>query len=233
MAVNEQVTADLLRRVAAHATPVRDGDPALIAKQLGRLPRGLVGVGARCVCGAPAVTVTSPRLPDGTPFPTLFYLTLPWVVRAVSRLEAAGEMVRFNDRLASDTEFAAAYELAHHSYLQRRALLGEVSEIAGVSAGGMPRRVKCLHALAGYSLAVGAGVCLVGDMTLEAVGWDPNVCRCSESDGVAEWEPGAAAKSAPAAGAAAEPAPMANAAAKSAPAAGAAAEPDGEATGNG
>ncbi|WP_216379581.1 DUF501 domain-containing protein [Arcanobacterium phocae] len=176
------VSLDVLQRVAANATEIRPGDWEILTRQLGRDPRGLVGIGARCVCGAPAVTITYPRLPDGSPFPTLFYLSYPWLVREISRIESSGEMVAYNDRLAADPEFAAGHVRAHESYVARRDLLDEVPEIAGKSAGGMPDRVKCLHALAGYALAVGPGVCPAGDEALAQAGWDPNVCHCSSDD---------------------------------------------------
>ncbi|MGO1943014.1 MAG: DUF501 domain-containing protein [Ancrocorticia sp.] len=166
--------------IGANVTDLREGDREEIAEQLGREPRGLVAIGARCACGRPAVTVTSPRLPDGSPFPTLFYLSLPYLVYQISRLEADGKMAEYNEALTSDPELAAAHAAAHESYVARRSLLGDVPEIAGVSAGGMPTRVKCLHALAGYSLAAGRGVCPIGDMALDAIGWDPDVCHCGD-----------------------------------------------------
>ena len=171
---------DDLAAIAVHAMPVRPGDVEAIEAQLGRRPRGLVGIGARCACGAPAVTVTEPRLPDGTPFPTLFYLTLPSVVYGMSRLEAEGRMAELNARLAEDADLAAGHRAAHADYIERRRLLGNVAEIANVSAGGMPDRVKCLHALAAYSMSVGEGVCPVGDLALRAAAWDPAVCHCGE-----------------------------------------------------
>lgn len=180
-----QITEELLRRVAANATPIREGDIETLTEQLGRDPRGLVGIGARCVCGNPQVTVTYPRLPDGSPFPTLFYLSDPWLVLEMSRAESAGQMVEYNEWLAADADFAAAHAAAHQSYVERRDLLDDVPEISGKSAGGMPDRVKCLHALAGYSLAVGPGICLAGDLALERAGWNPQVCHCTN--------PGAAA----------------------------------------
>ena len=170
-----------LAAIAIHATPVRPGDVEAIQAQLGRRPRGLVGIGARCACGAPAVTVTEPRLPDGTPFPTLFYLTLPSVAYGMSRLEAEGCMAELNARLAEDADLAAGHRAAHADYIKRRRLLGDVPEIANVSAGGMPDRVKCLHALAAYSMSVGEGVCPVGDLALRAAAWDPAGCRCGEN----------------------------------------------------
>ena len=159
-----------LTRIAANATPLRDGDAETIRAQIGREPRGL----------APAVTITRPRLPDGTPFPTLFYLTHSRLVRDMSRLEATGFMARLNARLAEDGELASGHAAAHASYLARRALLGRVPEIEAVSAGGMPGRVKCLHALAGFAMSAGRGVCPVGDIALAAVSWDPDRCRCDE-----------------------------------------------------
>ncbi len=75
-------------------------DETVIAAQLGRAPRGLVGVAHRCPCGLPDVAETAPRLPDGSPFPTLYYLTCPRAAAAVSKLEAAGTMQDMTARLA-------------------------------------------------------------------------------------------------------------------------------------
>jgi hypothetical protein len=146
-------------------------DVAVFSAQLGREPRGVAGVGWRCPCGKPGVTLTLPRLPDGSPFPTVFYLTCPNAVAACSRLEAGGLMVQLNERLHSDPELAAAYAKAHRAYiLAREALGGHVGEIADVSAGGMPTRVKCLHALLAHSLAAGRGVNPLGDEVRDLVG---------------------------------------------------------------
>jgi hypothetical protein len=111
--------------------------------------RGVVGIAARCVCGNPTVVATEPRLPDGTPFPTFYYLTHPGATAAMSALEANQVMPELAALLADDEDVAAAYLAAHEAYLSDRAVYGDVPEIAGISAGGMPTRVKCLHALAG------------------------------------------------------------------------------------
>jgi len=174
-------------RASEHATEqvtesVTSADLDALADQLGRVPRGVVSIAARCVCGRPTVVRTAPRLDDGTPFPTSYYLTHPAAVKGCSTLEAEHLMETFNADLADDAELAAAYVAAHDDYLARRAELGQVPEIEGVSAGGMPTRVKCLHALLGHSLAAGAGVNPIGDRTLEALRerglWDPERCSC-------------------------------------------------------
>lgn len=162
------------------APRVSEADLAVVAEQLGRPPRGVVEVAARCVCGRPVVVRTAPRLPDGTPFPTTYYLTHPGATAAVSRLEAAGAMREMNARLAADPELAAAHRRAHEDYLARRAELGEVPEIEGISAGGMPDRVKCLHVLAAHALARGRGVNVLGDETLDLISdeWRADRCTC-------------------------------------------------------
>jgi uncharacterized protein len=134
--------------------------------QLGRQPRAMREVVHRCACGRPDVIETSPRLPDGTPFPTLFYLTCPRAAAAVGRLEASGVMREMAARLDKDEALANAYRAAHDAYLQRREQTDHVAEIAGISAGGMPNRVKCLHALVAHSLASGPGVNPLGDEAL-------------------------------------------------------------------
>lgn len=160
--------------------PVSSEDLATITDQLGREPRGMVEVAARCVCGRPTVVKTAPRLPDGTPFPTTFYLTHPKATSAVGTLEASGLMREMTERLTRDDDLAAAYQRAHEDYLARREELGHVQEIEGISAGGMPTRVKCLHVLVGHSLAVGPGINPLGDEALELLKpmWDPGVCTC-------------------------------------------------------
>ena len=99
---------------------ISQADEAAVAAQLGRAPRGLRAVAHRCPCGLPDVVETAPRLPDGTPFPTLYYLTCPRATAAMSSLEASGLMREMTARLAEDGQLKAAYERAHHDYLARR-----------------------------------------------------------------------------------------------------------------
>jgi uncharacterized protein len=135
-------------------------------RQLGREPRGVAAVAHRCSCGDPDVVATEPRLPDGTPFPTLYYLTCPRAAGLIGTLEAGGTMREMQDRLATDPDLAASYVAAHAAYLASREEIGQVAEIAGISAGGMPTRVKCLHVLVGHALAAGPGVNPFGDEAL-------------------------------------------------------------------
>jgi hypothetical protein len=150
--------------------PMSVADQAVVAAQLQRPPRDVAAVAFRCPCGKPAVVATAPRLSDGTPFPTTYYLTCPRATSACSTLESQGVMVELAQRLASDGELAESYRRAHLAYLADRADLGDVPEIAGVCAGGMPGRVKCLHALLGHALAAGPGVNPLGDEVLERIG---------------------------------------------------------------
>lgn len=157
-----------------------------LSRQLGRPVRDVVEIGARCVCGNPLVATTAPRLSSGIPFPTTFYLTHPVITAAVSRLEAGGLMAEMTERLEQDEELAAAYRAAHEDYLVARDAIGartgvgEVPEIAGVTAGGMPNRVKCLHVLVGHSLAAGPGVNPLGDEAIAGIAewWTADRCYC-------------------------------------------------------
>ena len=142
---------------------VTGADLAAVAGQLGRPPRGTRAVAHRCPCGLPDVVETTPRLADGSPFPTLYYLTCPRAVASCSRLESSGLMRRMTERLADDPDLAARYRAAHADYLARRDAIAVVPEIEGVSAGGMPGRVKCLHALLAHALAAGPGINPFGD----------------------------------------------------------------------
>ena len=157
-----------------------------LSRQLNRPVRDVVEIPARCVCGNPLVAATAPRLSNGIPFPTTFYLTHPILTAAASRLEAAGMMNEMTESLGTDSELAAAYQKAHMSYIAAREAIGEragtgpVPEIAGISAGGMPTRVKCLHVLIGHALAAGPGVNPLGDEALAAVApwWTAGTCHC-------------------------------------------------------
>jgi hypothetical protein len=160
---------------------ITPADVAAVAAQIGRPPRGLRAVAHRCLCGLPDVVETAPRLPDGTPFPTLYYLTCPRAAALVSGLEAAGTMREMTARLA-DQETRAALERAHRDYLDRR---DAAAADAGVdplppgtqSAGGMPDRVKCLHALVAHELAA-PGSNRFGREAAEAAGrwWSRGPC---------------------------------------------------------
>ena len=157
-------------------------DEAAVAAQLGRAPRGVRAVAHRCPCGLPDVVETAPRLPDGTPFPTLYYLTCPRATAAMSGLEASGLMREMTARLAEDGALQAAYERAHDDYLARRDAAAADEGLAPLppgtqSAGGMPERVKCLHALAAHELAV-PGSNPLGREAIEAAGewWSRGPC---------------------------------------------------------
>lgn len=153
-------------------------DIAEVSRQLGRPARGVIGIAARCVCGNPTVVATHPRLPDGTPFPTLYYLSHPAATASLSTLEATGVMAELSAELDADESLAAEYRAAHAAYLADRANIEDVPEIEGYSAGGMPDRVKCLHALVAHALAAGRGVNAIGDRALDRASWSPERCQC-------------------------------------------------------
>jgi uncharacterized protein len=161
-----------------------EADLEAVGAQLGRPARGVRAVAHRCPCGLPDVVETAPRLPDGTPFPTLYYLTCPRAASAVGTLESSGLMRRMTERLAADEELAAAHLAAHQDYLARRNAIEIVPEIAGVSAGGMPTRVKCLHVLVAHALAAGPEANPLGEEALASLppwGADgPCVGACGE-----------------------------------------------------
>ena len=181
-------------------------DLAVVSAQLGRPARGVVGVAARCACGNPTVVATSPRLPDGTPFPTFYYLSHPGATAAMSTLEATQVMPELAAAL-DDDDVRAAYQRAHEAYLADRAGFGDVPEIDGISAGGMPERVKCLHALAAHALAAGPGVNPIGDAALARSDWSPDRCTCADPGAALRAAAGDAGADADAADAALDPGP--------------------------
>ncbi len=170
--------------MSTHDLPgISEADQAVVDAQLGRSASGIAEVGHRCPCGNPDVVTTVPRLPNGTPFPTTYYLTCPRAASRIGTLEGSGVMKDMEARLGDDEELAAAYAAAHERYLAARTEIGraaglDVPEIEGISAGGMPDRVKCLHVLAGQALAQGRGVNPLGDEVLDALGpwWEPGPC---------------------------------------------------------
>ena len=159
---------------------VTQSDLDCIQTQLGRTPRDVHAIAYRCPCGRPAVVETPPRLEDGTPFPTFSYATCPRLTAVISTLETTGLMGEMNDRLETDAELAGAYHAAHDDYIASRSALGiDVPEVADVSAGGMPNRVKCLHSLVAHSLAAGLDVNPFGDEALAKLPqwWKSNPCE--------------------------------------------------------
>jgi hypothetical protein len=158
--------------------PTQD-DLDAIGRQLGRAPRDVHAIAYRCPCGKPAVVETPPRLSDGTPFPTFYYATCPKLTGAISTLETTGMMAQMEARLGTDPDVAGQYLAAHEDYLAARGALGmDVPEVEGITAGGMPTRVKCLHSLVAHSLGAGPGVNPFGDEALAALPkwWDGEPC---------------------------------------------------------
>lgn len=150
-----------------HHSPPSSHDLEVIARQLGRHPRDVHAIAHRCPCGEVDVVETPPRLSDGTPFPTFYYATCPRLTGAISTLESSGLMAEMNGRLEADPVLQGEYYAAHIDYMAAREALGlDVPEVSGISAGGMPDRVKCLHSLIAHSLAVGEGVNVFGDEAL-------------------------------------------------------------------
>ena len=141
--------------------PLTPGDAAAVSAQLGRPSRGAIGVGQRCACGLPCVVVTRPRLADGTPFPTTYYLTCPHLVAAVSRVEAAGGVERWSETVEQDPDLASSLEDATEKQcaIRRELVAGRADSDGGASLelgiGGSrnPRRLKCLHAHVAFALA--------------------------------------------------------------------------------
>lgn len=152
---------------------VEQSDLDAVTRQLGREPRGVLAIAYRCPNGDPGVVMTAPRLPDGTPFPTLYYLTHPALTAAASRLESEGLMREMTERLGTDPDLAAAYRRAHEDYLAERDAIESLGTT--FTGGGMPDRVKCLHVLMAHSLAKGPGVNPFGDEALAVLAAEPGM----------------------------------------------------------
>jgi hypothetical protein len=152
-------------------------DRAVAEWQIGRPPRAFRRVATRCVYGYPAVTEQAPVTEDGVPFPTTFWLTCPWLVPAVSRLEAAGGVARWSEAAASEPELRQSVMEAD---AEQRRLRPEID--AGIGGAGKPLQLKCLHAHVAFALAR-PGYRL-GERVLAEVGerWCPDErCRLAET----------------------------------------------------
>lgn len=142
-----------------------------ISSELGRPARGCIGIAARDEYSNPTVILTNPIICDKNgkkiPFPTFYYLIDKKLIKMVSKLEATGFMNTLNDLIKNDSKIANDYKKAHYSYIKDREKILKVDEISDFSAGGMPHRVKCLHAILAHTLATGTGVNPIGDLIVE------------------------------------------------------------------
>jgi uncharacterized protein len=123
-------------------------DSVVVSWQLGRRAKPFRRVAARCAYGFPAVTEQAPFGDDGEPFPTTYYLTCPWLVSGIARVEADGGVERFSRAAATDPELARS--LADADAEQRR-LRPELD--VGIAGTRRRENLKCLHAHAAFALA--------------------------------------------------------------------------------
>jgi hypothetical protein len=138
-----------------------DSDLADAERQLGRAPRALVDVAARCPFGRPAVLVQAPYDADGTPFPTLYWLSCPALVHAVGRFEAAGGIAELQAALVQDVELAHEMAAVEQRVIRARADLaapgprrdGGAALRAGIAGEAPGGGLKCLHAHVATALA--------------------------------------------------------------------------------
>lgn len=123
-------------------------DRVVIETQIGRPLRAPSEVVARCHLGLPVVVRVPPHLDDGTPFPTLYWLTCPLAATRIGRLEAGGGVRRMESKAASDPAFGAALEAAHRDYAAERdsRVTRDDSPRPVGGVGGTRKGVKCLHA---------------------------------------------------------------------------------------
>jgi len=172
--------------------PVSLADERVIAWQLGREPRALLGVERRCPHGYPQVVRVHPLM-ERKPFPTLFWLSCPFLVRAVSELEARGEIDRWEREVAKDPNLATALREAHCAYALERASHLSAEERRSFGSSGMLdsltergiggiadfARVKCLHLHVAHSLARENPIGALILASLPAQACAPDAPRCA------------------------------------------------------
>ena len=151
-------------------------DARIVESQLGRTPRGRWRVARRCHLGLPVVIENHPRLDDGTPFPTTFWLTCPVLNKRVGTLESIGWMNDLTDELHAGGDLRRRLFGALARYRDRR----DAHERIVVSAppGGGPDRVKCLHAHVAHELADPPNP--IGGRVMARAGWPDCVAPCVE-----------------------------------------------------
>jgi hypothetical protein len=138
-----------------------DVDLADAKRQLGRAPRALAGVAARCPRGHPSVLVQAPYDSGGAPFPTLYWLSCPALVRAIGRFEAAGGIAALRAELEHDPELMQDMAQAERRVIETRVRLaapgprldGGAALRAGIAGEAPGGGLKCLHAHAAVALA--------------------------------------------------------------------------------
>jgi hypothetical protein len=146
----------------------------IVAVQIGRPLRSSVEVVSTCHLELPVVVRVPPRLDDGSPFPTLYWLTCPLARARVGRLEAGGGVKRMEQKARSDVRFGEALERAHLQYAADREEWDTDAEApkATGGVGGARTGVKCLHAHYAHTRAGGDNP--VGDLV--AVWVEPLDC---------------------------------------------------------
>ena len=140
-------------------------DQEIIATQIGRPLRAKSEVVSRCHLDLPVVVMVPPNLDDGTPFPTLFWLTCPLATTRIGRIEGAGGVKRMEAKASADVEFRRRLEEANEAYAARRDSMVEGTDgplpsggVGGVVGDG----IKCLHAH--YAHTRGGGENPVGEL---------------------------------------------------------------------
>jgi hypothetical protein len=116
-----------------------------------------------------------PLLENGAPFPTLYWLTCPILIKRVSTLESEGSMTALTERLDHNPSFKQRLADAIARYRAMRDAHAVIVESGGPPGGG-PDRVKCLHSHVAHQLAGGNNP--VGALTLTATGWPDCVAPC-------------------------------------------------------
>ena len=145
--------------------------------QLNRKVRSNINVVAKCHFDLPVVVDVPKNLDDGTPFPTMYWLTCPMYVKKVSTLESNGMVKNLDKQLVENKKLNKLWRKRQKSYENERNkkyknLTNTISPIGGV--GGTTKSIKCLHSHLADELVSGENV--IGKVVLESVGG----CNCIE-----------------------------------------------------
>jgi len=167
--------------VGPRAGDVAARDAMVVAAQIGRTPRGPWRVATRCLYDHPSSIAVAPRLDDGTPFPTLYWLTCPYLAGHIAQAESDGHVAQWATRLAEDPDLAQQMRSADERYRSLRAEEGGgIDACAGVGIAGQADScaTKCLHVHVSARLA---GIDdPIGRELLELWGTDCHDRRCDQ-----------------------------------------------------
>ena len=145
-------------------------DSKIVEQQIGRKLRTDSEVSCRCHFNIPAVIKVPPKLDDGTPFPTTYWLTCPMYNKKIGSLESHGLIKELDKEIINNPELKKQWKSRQISYEQERERLEtkDMGPKASGGVGGATESIKCLHSHTADELSTGQNV--IGKIVIESIG---------------------------------------------------------------